>query len=72
MNENANKIQMVLDTLQQIDIKATYDNCRYMLGCLDTLSSVRDSLIGISPCDSVQEVPEEKNEVEVEVIGDEQ
>ena len=69
MNENANKIQMVLDTLQQIDIKATYDNCRYMLGCLDTLSSVRDSLVGISPCDPAQEVPEKKNEVEVEEIG---
>jgi len=40
MNE---KIQAVLNTLQEIMIPATFDNCNKMLGIYQALIEVRDS-----------------------------
>lgn len=46
MEENAKKIQSVLVTLEQLNIKATYENMDKLLGCMQTLISVRDWLRG--------------------------
>lgn len=45
MNELANKIQMVLNTLEDLDIKATNKNMNQLLGCQNVLSEVRDTLL---------------------------
>ena len=37
-------IQAVINTLQGLDIKATYDNMDKLLGCLQMLGKVRDQL----------------------------
>ena len=42
--DNAMKIQAVINTLEQIQIPATYDNTNRMLGVFRTLMEVRDSL----------------------------
>lgn len=44
MNPLANKIQLVLNTLEGLDIKATYDNMSHLLGVLQALMEVRDEL----------------------------
>lgn len=44
MEEQANKIQAVINTLQELDMKPSYTNMDKMLGCLQTLVQVRDSL----------------------------
>ena len=44
MNELANKIQVVITTLEDLDIKATYDNMNHMMGIYHTLADVRDKL----------------------------
>ena len=44
MEEQANKIQAVINTLQDLDIKPSYGNMDKMLGCLQTLVQIRDSL----------------------------
>ena len=40
---NAEKIQAVINTLEQMVIPATYDNVNRMLGVYQTLIDVRDS-----------------------------
>ena len=40
---NAEKIQAVINTLEQLMIPATYDNVNRMLGVYQTLLEVRDS-----------------------------
>ena len=44
MTEQANRIQMVINTLQDLDIKSTFDNMNKLLGCQQTLADVRDEL----------------------------
>ena len=44
MNELAQKIQMVINTIEDLDIKSTFDNMNKLLGSLQTLASVRDAL----------------------------
>ena len=43
--ELANRVQMVMNTLEQLDIKANYDTMNKLLGCLQALAKVRDELI---------------------------
>ena len=65
MNENANTVQQVINTLQDLDIKATYDNMNILMGCLQTLASIRDKL---NKPDKPAN-PEQNNEnVHVEII----
>lgn len=40
MNEQANKIQAVIATLEQLNIPATYDNLNRLLGCLQVLKDL--------------------------------
>ena len=42
--DNATKIQAVMNTLELMQIPATYDNTNRMLGIYRTLMEVRDSL----------------------------
>lgn len=44
MNGLANKIQAVINTLESLNIPATYDNMNKLLGCLQALAEVRDAI----------------------------
>lgn len=46
MNEHAEKIQIVIDTLQDLDIKSTFDNMNRLMGALTMLAKIRDELNG--------------------------
>ena len=43
MNDSE-RIQAVIDTLQMIQVTATYDNLSRMLGCLQALAEIRDGM----------------------------
>lgn len=55
MKELAETIQKVINTLQDLDIKSTYDNMNRLLGCQETLANVRDRLSEVSE----KELPKE-------------
>jgi hypothetical protein len=38
------RIQLVIDTLQDLDIKSTYDNMRKILGCINELIDIKRSI----------------------------
>lgn len=40
----ADMVQAVINTLQGLDIKASYENMDKLLGCLQMLAKVRDAL----------------------------
>ena len=40
MTEQANKIQLVINTLETLSIPATYDNLNKLLGCMQVLRDV--------------------------------
>lgn len=44
MNEQAMKIQMVMNTIETLDIKANYETMNKLMGCLTALAGVRDEL----------------------------
>lgn len=44
MNRFSTEIQKVINTLEDMQIQATYDNCNHMLGSLQTLAKIRDEL----------------------------
>ena len=46
MNEmtNAEKLQAIMNTLETLDIKPSYDNCNKLLGIYRTLAEVRDKI----------------------------
>lgn len=44
MKELAVEIQKVLNTLEGLDIRPTYDNMNRLLGCMQVLVNVRDEL----------------------------
>lgn len=46
MKELANKIQVVMNTLQLLDIPASYDNVSRLTGIYQMLVGVRDELNG--------------------------
>lgn len=48
MRNMANTIQAVINTLEQLDIKSTFDNTNKLLGCFQALGGVRDDLIRIA------------------------
>ena len=41
----AEKIQAVINTLEDLDIKSTFNNMNKLLGCQGTLAEVRDELM---------------------------
>ncbi len=44
MREEANKIQAVINTLEGLDIKSTFENTNKLLGCFQVLTDVRNNL----------------------------
>ena len=44
MNEQAKTIQIVINTLQHLDIKSTFENMNRLMGALQTLAKLRDEL----------------------------
>ena len=57
MNDLAEKIQVVMNTIQDLDIKSTFDNMNHLMGVLQTLASIRDELKDVP----VLEVSEDGN-----------
>lgn len=47
LQEQAEGIQAVINTIETLDIKATFDNTNKVLGCLQKLADVRETLRGI-------------------------
>jgi uncharacterized coiled-coil DUF342 family protein len=44
MNEHAEKIQIVINTIQDLEIKSTFDNMNRLMGAIQTLAALRDEL----------------------------
>ena len=57
MNDLSEKIQVVMNTIQDLDIKATFDNMNHLMGALQTLAFIRDELKDVP----VLEVSEDGN-----------
>ena len=57
MNDLAEKIQVVMNTIQDLDIKPTFDNMNHLMGVLQALASIRDELKDVP----VLEVSEDGN-----------
>lgn len=77
MRNIANTIQAVINTLEQLDIKSTFDNTNKLLGCFQALGGVRDDLIRIADIQDeklrkaadVQNAIKEIEKVEADVNG---
>ena len=52
------RIQLVIDTLQDLDIKSTYDNMRKILGCINELIDIKRNL------------PDKQEEPRIEIVED--
>lgn len=61
MNEltSAEKIQVVMNTLETLDIKPTYDNTNKLLGIYRTLAEVRDEIHNEEAADDAGEADAE-------------
>ena len=44
MEEMVTRIQSVINTLEGLDIRSTYENMDRLLGCLQVLAKIRDDL----------------------------
>ena len=47
MKELSEKIQMVINTLEGLDIKSTFDNMNRLLGSIQALAEIRDALSSV-------------------------
>ena len=63
MNETATKIQAVINTLQNLDIKAQENNMTILLSCYQVLSEVRDAINMVDDI-KLEVVPNENDHVE--------
>ena len=48
MREMANKVQAVMNTLESLDIKSTYENTNKLLGCFQVLAEIRNGLNAVA------------------------
>ena len=44
MNDQQNKIQIVINTIQALEIKASFENMNHLMAVLKLLAEIRDSL----------------------------
>lgn len=44
MKELAEKVQIVINTIQDLDIKSTFNNMNRLMGAMQTLAGIRDEL----------------------------
>lgn len=61
-SEMANKLLSVINTLQGLDIKSTYDNMNRLLGCIQALDDIAQRLSE----NPVANVKKEEDEVQIE------
>ena len=54
MNEYVNTIQIVINTLQDLDIKSTFDNMNRLMGAIQTLAKIRDDMETMSNDETVE------------------
>ena len=59
MKELAEKVQIVINTIQDLDIKSTFSNMNRLMGAMQTLAGIRDELEkmwrqGRANCDRLQ------------------
>ena len=47
LGENVVEIQKVINTLEGLDIKSTFDNMNRILGSMQTLANVRDAISNV-------------------------
>lgn len=47
MKEAASKIQAIINTLEELEIKATHSNMDKLLGCMQVLAEIRDELMEV-------------------------
>lgn len=52
MNEQQNKLQIAINTLQALEIKASFDNMNHLMAVLQILADVRDAIA--TPDDEVK------------------
>ena len=45
MNDMAQKIQITINTLENLEIKSSFNNMNHLMGALKTLATIRDELI---------------------------
>ena len=60
----AEKIDLIIRTLQDLDIKYTYDNMRKILGCINELDEIKRKLIASSEEPQIELVKDEPEENE--------
>ena len=60
MNDQQNKIQIVINTIQALEIKASFENMNHLMAVLKLLAEIRDSLA----------TPDEEVKLEVVENGD--
>ena len=54
MKELANKVQIVINTIQDLDIKSTFDNMNRLMGAMQTLAGIRDELEAMNSAEVVE------------------
>lgn len=52
MNEQQNKLQIAINTIQALEIKASFDNMNHLMAVLQILADVRDAIA--TPDDEVK------------------
>lgn len=66
MNDLVERIQVVMNTIQDLDIKSTFDNMNHLMGVLQELARIRDEVQKIK----VAEASEAKDQKTAEVSED--
>ena len=54
MNELANKIQIAINTIQDLEIKSTFDNMNHLMGAIQILAAIRDELNKMNEAEVVE------------------
>ena len=55
MKERADKIQIAMNTIQALEIKATFENMNHLMAVLQLLANVRDDLSRIADSENAEE-----------------
>ena len=58
------QIKLVIDTLQSLDIRSSYDNMRKLLGCINELNDVRNKLQAEEEAPRIEIVEDENGAAE--------
>jgi hypothetical protein len=64
MKEQVNKIQIAMNTIQALEIKATFENMNHLMEVLQLLANVRDDLSRIADSENTEEKEDGNAEAE--------